>query len=103
MLNLVHFTVNALAAANVYGLANITIGYSDIILAYIVAIVVSIIVALLLRVPLLPSDRYSFDVSAIYPTPIQECFNAVDWLLDKQDIYNIDTENILIAGESAGG
>ena len=64
MLNLVHFTVNALAAANVYGLANITIGYSDIILAYIVAIVVSIIVALLL------SDRYSFDVSAIYPTPI---------------------------------
>ena len=70
MLNLVHFTVNALAAANVYGLANITIGYSDIILAYIVAIVVSIIVALLLRVPLLPSDRYSFDVSAIYPTPI---------------------------------
>lgn len=42
------------------------------LLAYIVAIIVSIIVALILRIPLLPSKpyRYSFDVSAIYPTPI---------------------------------
>ncbi|MBQ9025388.1 MAG: energy-converting hydrogenase A subunit A EhaA [Methanobrevibacter sp.] len=47
-----------------------TIGYFDIILAYIVAILVSIIIALILRVPLMPSSRYSFDVSAIYPTPI---------------------------------
>jgi energy-converting hydrogenase A subunit A len=41
-------------------------------LAYIVAIIVSIVVALALRIPLLPSKpyRYSFDVSAIYPTPI---------------------------------
>ncbi|WP_407378422.1 energy-converting NiFe hydrogenase A subunit EhaA [Methanobrevibacter sp.] len=70
MFDLVHFTVNSLAIANVYGLANITIGYFDIILAYLVAIVVSIIIALILRVPLMPSSRYSFDVSAIYPTPI---------------------------------
>lgn len=44
----------------------------DIILAYIVTIIVSIIVAFALKVPLLPSKpyRYSFDVSAIYPTPI---------------------------------
>ena len=36
------------------------------------AIIVSIIVALLLRIPLLPGKpyRYSFDVSALYPTPI---------------------------------
>ena len=42
------------------------------LLAYVVAIICSIIVALLLRLPLLPSKpyRYSFDVSAIYPTPI---------------------------------
>ena len=41
-------------------------------LAYIVAIVCSIVVALVLRLPLLPSKpyRYSFDVSALYPTPI---------------------------------
>ena len=70
MFDLVHFTVNSAAAANVYCLANITIGYFDIVLAYIVAIIVSIIIALILRVPLMPSSRYSFDVSAIYPTPI---------------------------------
>ena len=70
MFELVHFSMNSALTANVYGLANITLGYFDIILAYLVAIVVSIIVALILRVPLMPSDRYSFDVSAIYPTPI---------------------------------
>lgn len=44
----------------------------DIALAYIVTIIVSIVVAYALRIPLLPSKpyRYSFDVSAIYPTPI---------------------------------
>lgn len=70
MFDLVHLTVNSLATANVYGLANITISYFDMILDYLVAIVVSIIIALILRVPLMPSDRYSFDVSAIFPTPI---------------------------------
>ena len=55
-----------------YGLANIGISNFDVALCYIVAIVVSIIVALILRVPLLPSKpyMYSFDVSALYPTPI---------------------------------
>ena len=72
MFELVHITVNSVALANVYGLANISIGYFDIILAYLVAIIVSILIALILRVPLLPSKpyRYSFDVSAVYPTPI---------------------------------
>ncbi|SDA48352.1 energy-converting hydrogenase A subunit A EhaA [Methanobrevibacter millerae] len=72
MFELVHTTVGSLAIANVYGLSNISISYFDMILAYLVAIVVSIIVALILRVPLLPSMpyRYSFDVSAVYPTPI---------------------------------
>ena len=70
MFDLVHLTVNSLATANVYGLANITISYFDMILDYLVAIVISIIIALILRVPLMPSDRYSFNVSAIFPTPI---------------------------------
>ena len=58
--------------SNVYGLSNISISSFDVLLAYIVAIIVSILVALVLRIPLLPSKpyRYSFDVSAIYPTPI---------------------------------
>lgn len=68
MIGLVYNTVNS----GVYGLANITVGYFDMFLLYIVAIIVSVVVALLFKVPLLPSKpcRYSFDVSAIYPTPI---------------------------------
>jgi energy-converting hydrogenase A subunit A len=66
--NTLFFALNS----NVYGLANISISSFDVLLAYIVAIIVSILVALVLRIPLLPSKpyRYSFDVSAIYPTPI---------------------------------
>ena len=66
------FTIYFASYSNFYGLSNIGISSFDIILAYIVAIICSIIVALVLKLPLLPSKpyRYSFDVSAIYPTPI---------------------------------
>ena len=72
MFDLVDSTVFFASYGNAFGLANLTISSFDIILAYIVAIIVSIVVALALRIPLLPSKpyRYSFDVSAIYPTPI---------------------------------
>jgi energy-converting hydrogenase A subunit A len=58
--------------SSVYGLSSISLPLFDVMLAYIVVIVVSIVVALVLKIPLLPSKpyRYSFDVSAIYPTPI---------------------------------
>ena len=72
MFDLVFNTLFFALNSNVYGLANISISSFDVLLAYIVAIIVSILVALVLRIPLLPSKpyRYSFDVSAIYPTPI---------------------------------
>ncbi|WP_458403185.1 energy-converting NiFe hydrogenase A subunit EhaA [Methanobrevibacter sp.] len=72
MFDLVFNTLFFASYSNAFGLANISLSPSDILLAYIVAIVVSIVVALVLRIPLLPSKpiRYSFDVSAIYPTPI---------------------------------
>ena len=72
MFDLLYNTVSFASYGNVYGLANIGIGAFDIVLAYIVVIICSIVAALLLRLPLLPSKpyRYSFDVSAIYPTPI---------------------------------
>ena len=71
MFNLVFDTIFFASYSN-YGLGNISISSFDILLAYIVAIVCSIVVALILRLPLLPSKpyRYSFDVSALYPTPI---------------------------------
>jgi energy-converting hydrogenase A subunit A len=72
MFDLVFDTIYFASFSNLYGLSNINLSSFDILLAYIVAIVCSIIVALVLRLPLLPSKpyRYSFDVSALYPTPI---------------------------------
>jgi len=72
MFDLVYNTIFFASYGNFYGLSNITISSFDVLLAYIVTIIVSIIVALVLRIPLLPSKpyRYSFDVSALYPTPI---------------------------------
>ena len=72
MFDLVFDTIYFASYSNFYGLGNISISSYDIVLAYIVAIICSIVVALILRLPLLPSKpyRYSFDVSALYPTPI---------------------------------
>lgn len=57
---------------NTFGLANVAIGSVDILIDYIATIIVAVVAALILRVPMLPDKpyRYSFDVSAIYPTPI---------------------------------
>lgn len=72
MFDLMYNTIFFASYGNVYGLSNIAISSFDVLLAYIVTIFVSIIFSLILRIPLLPSKpyRYSFDVSAIYPTPI---------------------------------
>ena len=72
MFDLVYNTLFFASYSNVFGLGNVTLGSFDILLAYVVTIIVSIVVALALRIPLLPSKpyRYSFDVIAIYPTPI---------------------------------
>lgn len=72
MFDLVFDTIYFASYSNFYGLSSVSISLFDVILAYIVTILCSIIVALVLRLPLLPSKpyRYSFDVSALYPTPI---------------------------------
>ncbi len=72
MFDLVFDTIYFASYSNFYGLGNISLSSMDILLVYIVAIICSVGVALLLRLPLLPSKpyRYSFDVSALYPTPI---------------------------------
>ncbi|WP_178668834.1 alpha/beta hydrolase [uncultured Eubacterium sp.] len=48
------------------------------------------------------SVDYTLSPQAVYPTQIQQCFKAVDYLYDNAEKYNIDTDNVLIAGESAG-
>ena len=55
MFDLVFDTIYFASYSNFYGLGNISISSYDIVLAYIVAIICSIVVALILRLPLLPS------------------------------------------------
>ena len=46
---------------------------------------------------------YSYAPQKIFPFQLQEIFNAIDFIADHADEYNIDLGNIVIAGESAGG
>ena len=72
MFDLVYNTIFFASYGNISGLVNIAISPFDALLAYIVAIIASVVMALILKLPLLPGKpyRYSFDVSALYPTPI---------------------------------
>ena len=91
MFDLVYDTIYFASYSNFYGLSNITLSSMDIFLAYIVAIACSIIMALVLRLPLLPSKpyRYSFDVSALYPTPIISIgIISIFFVLNYTFIYN---------------
>ena len=49
------------------------------------------------------SIGYSYAPQEIFPTQIKEIFKALDKILDDAEKYNFDPENVVIAGESAGG
>lgn len=49
------------------------------------------------------SVSYTYAPEKIFPTQLHEIFAAIDFLFDRADEYGIDTDNIIIAGESAGG
>lgn len=49
------------------------------------------------------SIGYTYAPDAIFPTQIKEIFKALDQILDSAEENNFDPENIVIAGESAGG
>lgn len=46
---------------------------------------------------------YTYAPEAQFPTQLQELFNAIDAVLDKAEEYNLDTNRIVLGGESAGG
>lgn len=46
---------------------------------------------------------YSYAPQKIFPYQLQEVFTAIDFIIDHAEEYNIDTEKIVLAGESAGG
>lgn len=38
-----------------------------------------------------------------FPTPLEDCDQAMDWLIENADEFEIDTNKIAIGGDSAGG
>lgn len=49
------------------------------------------------------SVSYSYAPQKVFPAQLQEVFSAVDFLYEHKDEYGIDMDNIILAGESAGG
>lgn len=49
------------------------------------------------------SINYSYAPQAVFPTQLQDVFTAIDYIFDNADKYNLDTDNVVISGESAGG
>lgn len=46
---------------------------------------------------------YSYAPQKVFPTQLQEVFDAIDFIYDNARNYCFDTDNIILAGESAGG
>lgn len=46
---------------------------------------------------------YSYAPQKIFPVQLQETFTAIDFIIDHAEEYGIDTDRIVLAGESAGG
>ena len=91
MFDLVLNTIFFALDSSFYGLSNINLSLFDIILVYLVTILCSIIIALILKLPLLPSKpyRYSFEVSALYPTPVIAIgFLSIFLVLNYTFMYN---------------
>lgn len=46
---------------------------------------------------------YSYSPQKVFPFQLQEVFTAIDYIFDHAEENGIDTNNIVLAGESAGG
>lgn len=49
------------------------------------------------------SISYTYAPDKVFPEQLHEIFKALDMIYDKKDKYNLDLENVVFAGESAGG
>ncbi len=49
------------------------------------------------------SVNYTYAPNKVFPSQLQEVYNAVDYIFGNAEKYNIDTDNIVLSGESAGG
>lgn len=46
---------------------------------------------------------YTYAPQKLFPAQIQECFSAIDYISEHAEEWNIDLNNVVLAGESAGG
>jgi len=46
---------------------------------------------------------YSLSPEAKYPTPINEIYSTLQYMYDSPELFNIDRNNVAIAGDSVGG
>ena len=49
------------------------------------------------------SISYTYAPKGCFPIQLREIYSAIDFIFDKAEEFNIDTDNIVVAGESAGG
>lgn len=49
------------------------------------------------------SISYGYAPQKIFPAPIQDCFSAIDYICAHAEEWNLDLNNVILAGESAGG
>lgn len=49
------------------------------------------------------SISYTYAPQKTYPGQLQEICDALDYLYDRKETYNLDLDNVVFAGESAGG
>ncbi len=49
------------------------------------------------------SISYTYAPKGCFPIQLRQVYSAIDYIFDKAEEYNIDTDNIVISGESAGG
>lgn len=46
---------------------------------------------------------YGYAPQKTFPMPVQDCFCAMDFISENAEKWNIDLDNVILAGESAGG
>lgn len=49
------------------------------------------------------SINYTYAPQKFFPAQLREVYSAIDYIFDNAEKYNIDTDNIVLGGESAGG
>lgn len=49
------------------------------------------------------SVDYRLSPEHAFPTPLEDCYRALEWVVDDSLTMQVDTENIFVAGDSAGG